>query len=576
MESPALLSLPGFIDIASAHWRSSTGRIVSTAGFEHGLVVPPPALRKAILQAFVDFVYPQLPIVNVQDLVTEIDGAGDEGTGKVSLLLYQAVMFAGIAYVPHHRLLEYGFHTHHLARREYFRRAEACYDLSSKYDLCEPLVMIQALLFMTLWYDPGESAQEPRHWMRMAMTLSEQLGLHRQQTAQFPPHAPMLRLERRVAWYSYVRDRSIFLTNRRGTLIQPNELTLPPLTVHDFDLEPLPPSNSSCLSHDTKLFRSRKELKRMATLCVEQVNLIRLIDEAVILHERLEVEPNSVPGAQSLIACDNKLKLWWSKQLEDSSKELPYQSEHLSTHVQRAVAQFYHYTVLSALHRPLLRDPGSCGEGLSVTIAAIAATALEESTRQISQLAHQLASPNLALLLPASVVTALLSALIFQIMAIRSAGESVHSEDLVGFEHCLRLLALMQTRYPNAEDVFCFLESTIQSARYDPDLEATELGPLLGVFERIKFETLLSSTDAATDYIHAPPEFVEHDIESNEDWLALVTASTDATGTELDRWLDMQTCHDDSALHFDDIDLPLVEDISSFLDDFTSVRPVAV
>ena len=85
------------------------------------LDIPSPQLQNALLRAYVEFVHPYLPVI---DLVNFIDVLyhPDGSKGKVSLALYQAVMFAGAGYVDMRDLRNHGFLTRKDARRELLRR----------------------------------------------------------------------------------------------------------------------------------------------------------------------------------------------------------------------------------------------------------------------------------------------------------------------------------------------------------------------------------------------------------------------------------------------------------------------
>lgn len=51
--------------------------------------------------------------------------AGDSSAGKVSLLIYQAVMFAATAFVDVEALLEAGYTTRKAARKVFFQKTRA-------------------------------------------------------------------------------------------------------------------------------------------------------------------------------------------------------------------------------------------------------------------------------------------------------------------------------------------------------------------------------------------------------------------------------------------------------------------
>jgi hypothetical protein len=85
------------------------------------LSIPEPGLRDELLLAFVLYVYPTLPVVDLQDLVKAVEG---HPGCDVSLILFQAVMFAGTAFVDLQLLVDAGFESRLAARAYFFRKVK--------------------------------------------------------------------------------------------------------------------------------------------------------------------------------------------------------------------------------------------------------------------------------------------------------------------------------------------------------------------------------------------------------------------------------------------------------------------
>lgn len=86
------------------------------------LSIPDPALQNALLQAYVEYVHPYMPLLELFDFLNVID-AGDGQHGQISLLLYHAVLFAGSAFVKKRALTEHGYPNRKVARKMFFQRA---------------------------------------------------------------------------------------------------------------------------------------------------------------------------------------------------------------------------------------------------------------------------------------------------------------------------------------------------------------------------------------------------------------------------------------------------------------------
>lgn len=87
------------------------------------LSVPSVPLQNALLQAYVEYVHPYMPL-ELFPLLNAVN-AGDGRVGKVSLLMYQAVMFAATAFVDIEALLEAGYATRKAARKAFFQKTRA-------------------------------------------------------------------------------------------------------------------------------------------------------------------------------------------------------------------------------------------------------------------------------------------------------------------------------------------------------------------------------------------------------------------------------------------------------------------
>ena len=84
------------------------------------LTIPPVALRDALLQSYIEFLHPFMPIFDIQDLVHSVNCTS--GQGQISLLVFQAIMFSGVASVDVKFLQAAGYATRREARRDFFQR----------------------------------------------------------------------------------------------------------------------------------------------------------------------------------------------------------------------------------------------------------------------------------------------------------------------------------------------------------------------------------------------------------------------------------------------------------------------
>lgn len=86
------------------------------------LSLPEPRLQRHLLQAYIEYVHPYMPLLELHDFLNRVN-AQDGRNGRVSLLLYQAVMFAASAFVGIKALNEAGYTDRRTARKILFQKA---------------------------------------------------------------------------------------------------------------------------------------------------------------------------------------------------------------------------------------------------------------------------------------------------------------------------------------------------------------------------------------------------------------------------------------------------------------------
>lgn len=89
------------------------------------LTVPTGKLRNELLKAYIDYVHPYMPLLDLYDFVMIVE-SGNGTLGRISLILFQAVMFAGCAFVDMSHLHAAGYLTRKEARRDFFQKTRVC------------------------------------------------------------------------------------------------------------------------------------------------------------------------------------------------------------------------------------------------------------------------------------------------------------------------------------------------------------------------------------------------------------------------------------------------------------------
>lgn len=91
------------------------------------LSLPELPVRNALFRSYLEFVHPYMPLIEVHELL-EIVEEGTGASGKISLLLFQAIMFAGTAFVDMEFLNSAGFSNRKVARKAFFQKARVRYN----------------------------------------------------------------------------------------------------------------------------------------------------------------------------------------------------------------------------------------------------------------------------------------------------------------------------------------------------------------------------------------------------------------------------------------------------------------
>jgi hypothetical protein len=86
--------------------------------------IPSADCRKEVLRSYFLFVYPLLPLLDVEAFLNPMFESNSED--KISLLLFYAVMCAGAGHVDMQVLKASGFDSRKAARNAFFERARVC------------------------------------------------------------------------------------------------------------------------------------------------------------------------------------------------------------------------------------------------------------------------------------------------------------------------------------------------------------------------------------------------------------------------------------------------------------------
>ncbi|PVH77661.1 hypothetical protein DL98DRAFT_534600 [Cadophora sp. DSE1049] len=218
------------------------------------LTLPTESFQIALLSAYINFVHVKMPILDMRQFLSIVKRGNDrldvdEGKNddpkpsngkKISFLLFQAVLFAGVEYVGSEVLDEEGFESRENAKETLFNRVRLLYD----FDTCtQRLAVIQSLLLMS--YCPRNATRalgfkDSTHWLDQAISFAYSLGLNRQLDEERSSHRKKS-LDRRIWWSLFIQDQVVDLRlsskQRRSLRIEKRDCKIGMVTLDDFELD---------------------------------------------------------------------------------------------------------------------------------------------------------------------------------------------------------------------------------------------------------------------------------------------------------------------------------------------------
>jgi hypothetical protein len=472
--------LPAFIRPLPERILSEDVRYLQAKG---AFTLPTGRVQAALLRAYVEYVHPYMPLLDLHEFL-DIVSAGDGLCGQVSLLLYQAVLFSATAYLSGDSLRELGFANRRAARRALFQRTRLLYDFDYESDR---LVLVQSLLLMTYWYETPDDQKDTWHWMGVAISLAQTIGLHRDPANTGIPLGRQ-RLARRIWWSCFMRDRLIALGMRRPTRIKDEDFDVPMLTGRDFDIERLPAHNQ-ILPQDCTIVRDMEQQQHAAALCVEMARLCVIISHllksqySMLSRENLSpgdttsstmmLFPNkAVENGETITQIDAELKAW-NDGLAPACRYEPVAGSNVTSGeapilVQRSLLHLTYQTAISALHRPQflqsspLQLPAAQGQ-----LQELARQRVREASSQVTAIAGELHKSHLDRFLPTTGVTVVLPAMIIHLLDMKSPSDLARDKAVVGFAKCLQVLETLREMYAAADFAVGFLQAALRKASID-------------------------------------------------------------------------------------------------------------
>ncbi|KAI1150910.1 fungal-specific transcription factor domain-containing protein [Nemania diffusa] len=443
------------------------------------LSVPYPPLQKALLHAYVEYVHPYMPLLDLHSFLSIVD-AQDGSRGQTSLFLYQAVMFCATAFVRSKVLKEAGYASRKAARRAFFSKARLLYDFDYENDR---LLLVQGLLLMTYWYETPDDQKDTWHWMGVAISLGHTIGLHRNPAnTNMPPQRR--KLWKRIWWSCFMRDRLIALGMRRPTRIKDEDFDVPMLEESDFDIKALP-DNVQAVGPDCTLLRDVGMQQELAQMCIAKAKLSLCISHMLkaqysvlictkthpenVTNSTMMLLPNKqLDNMETIAKCDHGLTQW-AETLPESCKYRPLspldvQNGRGVIALQRNLLHMVYFTTVSALHRPLFlpSSPRNFQQTPSQVQQQISRIRVCSSAMQITRMVAELNALGLERFLPTTGVTVVLPAMIIHMIEMKNPSQVIQAAAHKGFQQCMRVMERLRDTYSAADYAVAFVNAAMR------------------------------------------------------------------------------------------------------------------
>ncbi|KAE8330462.1 fungal-specific transcription factor domain-containing protein [Aspergillus sergii] len=476
------------------------------------LTVPDVRLRNELLKAYIHYVHTYMPLLDLEDFLQTI--AQNDGIRRMSLLLFQAVMFAGTAFVDLKHLQAAGYSSRKAARKSFFQRARLLYDFDYEVDR---ISLVQSLLLMTYWYETPDDQKDTWHWMGVSLSLAHTIGLHRD-----PGNSRMdvrrQRMWKRIWWSTYTRDRLIALGMRRPMRVKDDDCDVPMLTLDDFEFHPFSPEIVSIVGN-SEILQNVSHQKELALMFIEKAKLCLCVSHvlsaqySVLSHKfggtmettMMLVPKKSAAETFEVRRCDQELEDW----LAHLPSEIQYASmapaklteaqEVLHSH--RALLKMVYLTTSSALHRPQVL-PAMPFPSTDAELQDISRNKVRFAAVEITNIAQDLHALDLTRYFPTTGVTVLLPAVIIHLLDIKSSDPNVRMVSLQRFYQCMRILQRLREIYASADFATSFLEAAIRKAGIQLTVAPQDVQSRnSGTFDSVRLNTLTPPPDSLAQKI---------------------------------------------------------------------------
>ncbi|KAF5541288.1 salicylate hydroxylase [Fusarium mexicanum] len=414
-------------------------------------------LRNALLRSFFTHIHPFMPIIDMDEFLEAI--SSDGRYLQISLLLFQAIMFAGAACIPMCYLQRLGFDSRKEAREEFFNRVRLLYDFDYESDR---LVLVQSLLLMTLWYKSPKEHRNTWHWIDVALSQAFATGLHIEpEKTIFSSQRCSLR--RKIWWSCYATDKLISLTLKRPPKIRTGDFLVSMPEASDFQTYTEPKGGYLLLQAMCPYLSDDGLRSTLGRLFIDHVGLCRLMDPFLQSYRSPRVDEDKILSCESQttessncqINSIEKLSVL-RKRLTEWKASLPQVCQYKDyASTEFASTMYLHYTILHfTFHTLMLYTHRStlivAEHDQDYAEAQEAKKGMLDAARQISNLGGEVVEKGLSRFLPTSILAGVVHAAVINLQNAREQEEFRRLDSEEGLMQCLEVIRIMEEMHEPA------------------------------------------------------------------------------------------------------------------------------
>ncbi|KAK6380136.1 hypothetical protein LTS17_005325 [Exophiala oligosperma] len=430
--------------------------------------LPEVALRDECLRCFALYVQPLYPVVDFVQIWSVTHAPSSANRGKLSLLLMQAILFAGAMWADVKLVRGAGFLSRKALRQSLHERIRVLYDADYEEDR---MTVVQSLLLRSFWWKEANEQKDGWHWVGVAFSVARSIDLDCAGTDQDGSNRALRHRRKQLWWALCNREVIASCDMGRAPRVRDDEQTVPVLNLDDFHYDGItsgPFCGMACPTEGQHLILARisvefVKLNRIFNKILETVcrNKTAIRTTGLRSAEQMEDKWNHVfprrglVNVADLIACDEELSHWRQQVPGDLWHAGPLPSDitewRRAELSHRAMLCITYHTALMTLHRPQVLPSRSTTTGTPGAAEQRrkqeSRTRMRHSAQEITRTAMHFFNADHLVFLPATVVSSLMPVSISHTLDLFCHDdETVRTKAAAQLDQCRAMLYILAER----------------------------------------------------------------------------------------------------------------------------------